>query len=150
MDTKWGKTWKKDWINGGPNKWGGAGLDKDIVNIKENSINYINYNPKLLQTVYELSVKDTGMTGNYLSLDSSCKNKQLAISPIPICMLNREIITPTHTTLIYKWVLTIEARKEYIFPGLKKSLLLFGKFYDYGFQAIYYDKTVIILNKGSG
>ena len=38
---KGGKTWNKEWINGGPTKWGGSGLDKDIVNINENYINYI-------------------------------------------------------------------------------------------------------------
>ena len=41
---------------------GAAGLDNDIVNININYINYINYNTKLVQTVDELAVTDTGTT----------------------------------------------------------------------------------------
>ena len=39
---------------------GAAGLDNDIINININYINYINYNTKLVQTVDELAVADTG------------------------------------------------------------------------------------------
>ena len=75
MDTKGGKKWNKDWINGGPTKWGRAGLDNDIVGTNENDINYIHYNPKIVHTVDELSVADTGNKGYYLTLDSPCDNK---------------------------------------------------------------------------
>ena len=51
-------------------------LDKDIVKIIENYISYIQYNPKLVQTVDNLAVTDTGTTGNYLTLDLPCDNKQ--------------------------------------------------------------------------
>ena len=64
------------------------GLDKDIVNINENYINYIQSNPKLVQTVDELAVSDMGTTGHYLTLDSPCGNKQLTINPITIRMPN--------------------------------------------------------------
>ena len=57
-----GQTWSKDWINGGPTELGGAGLDKDIVNINVNYMNYIQSNTKLVQTVDDLSVEDTGTT----------------------------------------------------------------------------------------
>ena len=39
------KTWNKEWTNGGPIEWGGEGLDKDIVNMNENYINYIQSKP---------------------------------------------------------------------------------------------------------
>ena len=77
------------------------GLDKDIVNINDIYINYIQYNPKLVQ---ELAVVDTGTTGHYLTLDLPCDNKQLAISPLPIRMPNREIIMSTHTAVLSKQI----------------------------------------------
>ena len=88
MDIKGGKTWKKELINSGPTEWGGAGLDENIVNINKNYFKYIQSNPKLVQTVDELAVEDTGTTGCYLTLDSPCDNKQLAISPLHIRMPN--------------------------------------------------------------
>ena len=39
-------------------------------------MNYIQYNPKLVQTMYKLAVVDTGTTGHYLTLDSPCDNKK--------------------------------------------------------------------------
>ena len=53
-------------------------------------MNYIQYNPKLVQTVDELEVADTGTTGHYPTLDSPCGNKQVTISPLPIRMPNGE------------------------------------------------------------
>ena len=52
------------------------GLDKDIVNINENYINYIQSIPKLVLTMEKLTEADTGTTGHYLNLDSPCENKQ--------------------------------------------------------------------------
>ena len=88
LDTKGGKSWNKDWISFRPTEWGGAELDNDIVNNNENYINYINYNPKLVHTVDELAVADTGTAGHYLTLDSPCNNKKLAIILLPIRMPN--------------------------------------------------------------
>ena len=41
LEINGGQTWNKKWINGGPTELGGTRLDKDIVNINENYINYI-------------------------------------------------------------------------------------------------------------
>ena len=60
MDTKGIKTWNKEWINGGPTKWEGAGLDKDIANINGKYINYIQSNHKLVQTVDKVAVSKQG------------------------------------------------------------------------------------------
>ena len=111
---------------GEPNNRGGLRLDKDIVNINDNYINYIQSNPKLLQTVDELAVADTGMTGRYMTLDLPCYNKQLAVNPLPIQITNREIITSTHTALLSKQDLPIQARKAHLFPGLNKALMSIG------------------------
>ena len=78
--------------------------------MNENHINYIQSNPKLVQTVDELSVADTGTTGHYMTLDLPCDNKQLAVNPLPIRMPNGETITPTHTDLMYKQDLPIKTR----------------------------------------
>ena len=64
------------------------GLDKDIVNINENYINYIQLNTKLEQPMDDLAAVDTGMTGHYLTLDLQCNNKQQAVHPLPIQMPN--------------------------------------------------------------
>ena len=88
LEIKVGKTWNKDWINGGPTEWGGAGFDKDIVNINENDINSIQSNPKLIQPMDDLAVADTGTTGHYLTLDSPCNNKKQDFHPLPIQMPN--------------------------------------------------------------
>ena len=73
--------------------------------------------------MYELAVADTGTTGRYLTLDSPCDNNKIAVIPLPIRMPNREIITSTHTALLSKTDLPIEAREEHLLPGLNKVLL---------------------------
>ena len=65
--------------------------------MNESYINYINYNPKLVNKVDELAVADTGTTGHYLTLESPCENQQIAVIPLPIHIPNGEIITSTHT-----------------------------------------------------
>ena len=111
---------------------GGAVLDKHTVDMNENYINYIQYNPKLVQTVDALAVADMRMTVHYPTLNLPCNNKQLSISPLPIRMPNREIITSTHTSLLPKQYLTMAAWKTHIFPGLNKALLSIGTFFDHG------------------
>ena len=113
-------------------------------------INYIQYNPKLVQTVVETAVEDTRKTGNYPTLDSPCDNKQLAIIPLPIRMPNGKIITSTHTALLSKQEPPITAHKEHIIPGLNKAFLSIVTFCDHGCQAIFDENSVLILNKGSG
>ena len=54
----------------------------------ENYINYIQGNPKLIQTVDEIAVEDTGTTWHYLNLNLPGDNKKLAINPLPIRMPN--------------------------------------------------------------
>ena len=83
-----GNTWNKDWTNEGPTELGGVGLDKDIVNINANYINYIQSNPKIVLFAEDLAVSDTGTTRHYLTLNSLCCNKIKAIHPLPIQMPN--------------------------------------------------------------
>ena len=68
----------------GHNESGGARLHKDIVNINENYIHYIQSNPKLVRNVDEIAVAYTGTTGHYLALDLLCYNKQLDVHPLSI------------------------------------------------------------------
>ena len=118
--------------------------------MNENYINYIHSNPNLLQTVDELAVTDMGTTGHYITLDLPCDNIQLAVNPPPICMTNGEIITSTHTALLSKQDLPIQAREAHLFPGLSKALLSIGTLCEHGCQATFDDKSVTIINKGSG
>ena len=93
---------------------------------------------------------ETGTTGNDMTLEYPCNNKQNTVIPIPIRITNREKITSTHTALLLKTDLSIEARKTYLFPGLNKVLLSIGTFCDHVRQAVFDDNTVLILNKGNG
>ena len=85
-----GKTWNKQWINGGPTEQGGVGLDKDIVNMNENYINYIQSNPKLALSVEYLAVAGTRTTGHYLTLNLQCKkNKKVSIRSPSRCQMGK-------------------------------------------------------------
>ena len=95
-----------------------------------------------------LAVEDTGTTGHYLNLDSPCDNKQQAVHPLPIQMQNREIITSTHTVLLYHKDLPIQARKAHIFPGINKALLSIGKLCNHGCEATFNENSVRILKNG--
>ena len=136
--------------NGGPTEWGRAGLDKYIVNINENYINYIQSNPKRVLSVEDLAVADTGTTGRYLTLNLSYSNKRKSIHPLPIQMPNREIIKSTHTTLLNHQDLPFQARQAHLFPGLKKAMLSIENFCEHGCEATFYNKPVHIKNKQSG
>ena len=75
-----------------------------------------------------LAVSYTGTTGYYLTLNSACDNKQQAVHLLPIQMPNGEIVTSTHTALLFHQYLPIQAQKAQIFPGLNKALLSNGTF----------------------
>ena len=125
-------------------------MDNDIVDIHENCINNISYNTKLVNKVDELAVADMGATVHYLTLDSTCDNKKIAVITLPIQIPDREIITPTNTALLSKTDPPIEAWKAHLFPGLNKAWLSIGSFCDHGFQELFDDKKLLILNKGNG
>ena len=57
---------------------GGVRLDRYIVDINGNYINYINYNTKIVKEtdVDALEVIGTGTTGHYLTLDFPCDNNK--------------------------------------------------------------------------
>ena len=42
--------------------------------------------------MHGLAVIDAGITGYYLTLDSTCDHKKIAVIALPICMPNIEII----------------------------------------------------------
>ena len=122
---------------------------KDIVNINENYISYIQFNPKLVQTVDDLAVEDTGTTGHYLTLDSPCDKKK-AVNLLLIQIPNGEIISSTHTSLLSQQDLLIQACTSHIFPGINKAFLSTGILCDHGCQVTFDVKSVLILNKESG
>ena len=98
----------------------------------------------------DLAVADMGTTGHYLTLNLPCNNKQQAGHPLPIQMPNGEIITSTHTALLYHQDLPLQAWKSHLFPGLNKVLMYIGILRDHGCEATFNDKSVRILNKWSG
>ena len=118
--------------------------------MNENYINYIQSNPKLVQTVDDLAVADTRTTGNYLNLDSPCDNIQQAVHPLSIQITNGGVIKSTHTALLSHQDLPIQSRKAHLFPELNNALLSIGTLCDNVCEATFNDKYVLILNKGSG
>ena len=76
-------------------------------------------------------------------------NNWLSICSPSACQTG-EIITSTQTALLSKQDPPIAGRKAHIFPGINKSLLSIGTFCDHGCQAIFDEKTVLVINKGSG
>ena len=97
-----------------------------------------------------LAVTDTETTGRYLTLDSSCDNKQQAVHPLPIQIPNGEIIMSTHTALLYQQYQLTKANKSHLFPGINKALMSIWELCSHGCQATFDDKYVLILDKGNG
>ena len=98
----------------------------------------------------DVAVADTGTAGNYLTLDSPWDNKQQAVHTLPTQMSNGEIITSTHTELLFHPDFPLQARKAHTFPGLNKALLFIGILCDHGCEATFNNKYLHILNKQSG
>ena len=121
-------------------------LDKDIVNINENYINYIQSNPKLVLSMDDLAVVDMGMTVNYLTLDPPFGNKQKSVHPLPIQMKNGEVIKSTHTALLAHPDLPFQARQAHLFPGLTKALLSIGALCEHGCESTFNDNSSHIKN----
>ena len=65
-------------------------------------------------------------------------------------MSNGEIITSTHTELLFHPDFPLQARKAHTFPGLNKALLFIGILCDHGCEATFNNKYLHILNKQSG
>ena len=65
-------------------------------------------------------------------------------------MPNGEIITSTHTVLLSRPDLPLQAQKAHIYTCFNKALLSIGTLCDHGCEAIFNDKYVRILNKQSG
>ena len=99
--------------------------------MNENYMNYIQSNPKLVQTVDNIAVADMGTIGHYLTLESPSDNKKQALNPLPTQIPNGEIITSTHTSLLYHQDLPIQARKSHLFTGINKALMSIRKLYDH-------------------
>ena len=118
--------------------------------MNSNNINYIQSNPKLVLSVEDLAVAETGTTGHYLTLNSPCCNKRITIHPLPIQMQNGEIITSSHTALLNHQDLPFQARQEHIFPGPRKALLSIWTFCEHGCEATFTNKSVHIKNNQSG
>ena len=97
-----------------------------------------------------MAVEDTWTTGHYLTLDPPCENHKISVISLPIHMPNGERITSTHTELISKTDPPIEAWEAHLFTGINKALQSIETFCDHGYQAVFDDKKVLILNKSNG
>ena len=89
----------------------------------------------------------SGTTGHYITPTTPCPNKQTATQPIPIKMLNGDIIILSHIALLPQHNLPDKARKAHIFPGLQKPLTSIGTLCDNNCIAIFDEKRVTIYDK---
>ena len=90
---------------------------------------------------------NSGTTGNFLTTNAPCVNKQIYAVPLLIQIPDGEIITSFHTELIPENSLPLQAQKSHIFPNLRKLLLSIGTFCDHGYIAIFDNKHVSIMKK---
>ena len=75
-----------------------------------------NSKPNLvLSTSDPNSIVDTGTTGQYLTLNAPCDNKQSTNDPIFICMPDGEILKSTYTALLKETKLPLKARVAHLF-----------------------------------
>ena len=71
-----------------------------------------------------MAVVDLGTTFHFFTEDSPCVEKQHVSVPLPVKILNGEIMNSTHRVLLPSTALTRKEREAYIFPGLKNKTLL--------------------------
>ena len=122
-------------------------MNKNYSNLVNNkSKEQINFNSICLDSSLE-SVADSGTTGHYITTTTQCVDKQMANNPIPIKMLNGEIITSTHIALLPQYNLLDKARKSHIFPGLQKPLIPIGTLNDNNCIAVFDAKRVTIYDQ---
>ena len=96
---------------------------------------------------YLEAVADSGTIGHYITPTTPCKNKQTATHPIPIKILNGDIITSSHIVLLPQHNLPDKAHKAHIFPGLHKPLISIGTLCDNNCIAVFDEKWVTIYEK---
>ena len=118
----------------------------------DNNINIIgttitithNYN------VDNLAAANSGTSGIFFKSNSPCVNKITAINLLGISMPDGHTIYSSHTALLPQDTLPIKARQAQIFLDLKnKALLSIGMFCDNRCLALFDDKKVYILEKGT-
>ena len=61
---------------------------------------------------------NSGTTSNFLTTNSPCVDKQIAVVPLPTQMPDREIITSSHNELLPETSLPFQAQKYHIFTHL--------------------------------
>ena len=93
------------------------------------------------------AVADSGTTGHYITTTTLCVDKQIVNNPIPIKMLNGEIITSTHIALLPQYNVPDKARKAHIFPGLQKPLISIGTLCDNNCISVFDAKRVTIYDQ---
>ena len=129
-DTMGGKLYNKGWY-----QWRRVcdNLDDKHINIIETT-NTITH-----KHVENLAAVDTGTSGHFLKSNSPCVNRIIATNPLGIRRPEGNVIYYSHTALLHKYTLPIEAQHSHIFPDLKnKALLSIGMFCDNGCIAIFW------------
>ena len=123
-------------------------MDEQYSNLVKNRNKQLHFNSMCNDSSLE-AVADSGTTGHYITPTTPCTNKQIATQPIPIKMLNGEIITSSHITLLPQHNLPYKARQAHIFPGVQKPLISIGTLCDNNCIAFFDEKRVTIYDKST-
>jgi hypothetical protein len=85
-----------------------------------------------------LAIIDTGTTGHYLLLDSTCVDKRITTQPIHVMLPDGSAIQSSHEAVLPFPQLPQATLKAHIFPDLRgQALLSMGTFCDAGCMAIF-------------
>ena len=121
-------------------------MDKNQSDLVHDKINKkLNFNSICLDYSLE-AVADSGTTGHYITTKTTCVEKRNANNPIPIQMLNGEIIKLTHIALLPQHNLPNNARKAH-FPGLQKPLISIGTLCNNKCVAVFDSERVTIYDQ---
>jgi hypothetical protein len=109
-------------------------------------------NPYHFQTVPHPSIlttsaiADTGCSGHYLMMHSSCDNVKPTNNCVSVLLPDRRTIQATHTAKLPIQELPHAARQAHLFPALSSGALLsIGQLCVHGCQAIFNASTVEIV-----
>ena len=95
----------------------------------------------------DLSIVDSGTTGNYIITNTPCVNKTKANHPIPITLPNGDIISSTRIVLLAQKNLPDASRRAHIFPHLTRPLISIGNISENNCITVFDTNQVTIYDK---
>jgi hypothetical protein len=97
-------------------------------------------------TLTSSAIADTGCSGHYLMMNSSCSNAKPTKNGVNVLLPDGGTMRATHTAELPIKALPYAAQQAHLFPALSSGALLsIGQLCDHGCQAIFNASTVNII-----